>query len=331
MIQTAFLGDLVLSTALLESLHRRYPEATLDVVVRKGNEGIFQGHPYLGRVIPWEKSGNKVISLLKLLREVRKHRYNLIINLQRFFSSGLITLFAKGEEKRGFKKNPLSFTLGKRFPHPIGDGTHEIGRNHELVKDLCGDTPMNPRIYPGEKDERNTKGSREQGNYVCLAPSSIWYTKQWPLHKWIELVNEVKNPDVLYLLGGKGDRAFCQKILEGATENENRVHNLAGELSPLESAALIRDARITVANDSAPVHLASAVNAPVVVIYCSTVPRFGFGPLAKGSSIVETQESLSCRPCGLHGYRDCPLGHFRCAEEIPPSRVLEVLAEQEPG
>jgi heptosyltransferase-2 len=81
-------------------------------------------------------------------------------------------------------------------------------------------------------------------------------------------------------------------------------------------------------NDSAPMHFASAVNAPVTAIYCSTIPAFGYGPLSDNSNIVETHEQLSCRPCGLHGYKACPQGHFKCAFGITNEQLLSALSRQ---
>jgi heptosyltransferase-2 len=75
-------------------------------------------------------------------------------------------------------------------------------------------------------------------------------------------------------------------------------------------------------NDSAPMHFASAVNAPVTAIFCSTVPDFGFGPLSEDSAVVEVRSGLSCRPCGLHGYRECPEKHFKCAYEINMNELI---------
>jgi heptosyltransferase-2 len=98
--------------------------------------------------------------------------------------------------------------------------------------------------------------------------------------------------------------------------------NLAGSLSLLESAELMRGATMNYVNDSAPMHLCSSVNAPVTAIFCSTIPSFGFGPLSENSRIIETKEELPCRPCGLHGFKTCPKGHFLCAESIKPENVL---------
>jgi heptosyltransferase-2 len=95
---------------------------------------------------------------------------------------------------------------------------------------------------------------------------------------------------------------------------------MAGRLTFLESAALMRRATMNYVNDSAPLHIASAVDAPVTAVFCSTLPAFGFGPLSPSARVVQV-EGLSCRPCGVHGRRSCPEGHFACAQ-IPPERIL---------
>ena len=100
------------------------------------------------------------------------------------------------------------------------------------------------------------------------------------------------------------------------------VTALGTPLARMISPALMEGAVMNVVNDSAPLHIAGAVNAPVTAIFCSTVPAFGFGPLRANGRLVETTEKLDCRPCGLHGHRVCPKGHFRCAEGIEVRRVL---------
>ena len=122
------------------------------------------------------------------------------------------------------------------------------------------------------------------------------------------------------LLGGPDDFAACANI--AAAADRSKVQNLAGRLTFLESAALMQGAAMNYVNDSAPMHIASAVNAPVTAVFCSTVPAFGFTPLSDQSRVVETLHLLDCRPCGLHGYQDCPQGHFRCAETIDTRELL---------
>jgi heptosyltransferase-2 len=84
----------------------------------------------------------------------------------------------------------------------------------------------------------------------------------------------------------------------------------------------MKDAVMNYTNDSAPLHFASAINAPVTAVFCSTVPSFGFGPVRDNGCVVETKEQLSCRPCGLHGHKTCPQGHFKCAYEITNEQLL---------
>ena len=98
-------------------------------------------------------------------------------------------------------------------------------------------------------------------------------------------------------------------------------------LSFLASAALQKGAVLNYVNDSAPMHFATAVNAPVAAIYCSTVPDFGYGPLSDTSFIIETKQALSCRPCGLHGKKQCPQKHFNCAETISLEQIYQPLQQ----
>ncbi|MEO1655044.1 MAG: glycosyltransferase family 9 protein, partial [Bacteroidota bacterium] len=128
----------------------------------------------------------------------------------------------------------------------------------------------------------------------------------------------------VYLLGAPGDQAACDYIAHSS--KFPRVRNLAGQLSLLQSAALMEKAQMNYVNDSAPMHLASSRNAPTTVVYCSTVPAFGFGPLSDIAHIIQIEEGLDCRPCGIHGHAACPKGHFRCARDIKPEKLLEVLA-----
>jgi ADP-heptose:LPS heptosyltransferase len=116
------------------------------------------------------------------------------------------------------------------------------------------------------------------------------------------------------LLGAQSDFTMCQRIInESSVENSE---NLAGKLTLLETASLIRDAKRTFVNDSGPLHIASAMNAPVTAYFCSTSPAFGFGPLSEDRQIIESEVKLPCKPCGIHGYRTCPKGHFNCGIQI---------------
>ncbi len=229
------------------------------------------------------------------------------------------------KEKIGFDKNLFSFCYTKKIKHEIGTGKHETERNHELISHLTDKTPGKLKLYPSEKDFELTVQTGNQqpviSNYICIAPASVWFTKQFPKEKWIELINHLPKDLTIYLIGAKNDFELCEEI-KRTTNSEQLTTNLSGKLSILQTAALMKNAQMNYVNDSAPAHIASAMNAPVTEIFCSTIPAFGFGPLSDNSKIVETKEKLDCRPCGLHGHNQCPQGHFKCALNIDVKEIV---------
>lgn len=320
-IQTAFIGDAILASAVLENLHQEYPNANIDFLVRKGNESLYAEHPFLNEVLVWNKKEGKYRSLRKLLKKIRKRKYDTVINIHRFASSGILTAFSGAKQKIGFNKNPLSAFFNIKISHEIGNGKHETERNYELIKSIVKNEQLPPKLYPTESHFKNTT-SYKSDPYICIAPTSVWFTKQFPQEKWIELIQKIPDHFTVYLLGAPDDKEACEAI-KTAVKRESII-NLAGKLQLLESAALMQDAVMNYVNDSAPMHLASAMNAPVCAVYCSTTPDFGFGPLSDKSFVVEVNEDLDCRPCGLHGHSACPKGHFKCSD-IDIQKMIAVI------
>jgi heptosyltransferase II len=327
-IQTAFIGDVVLSTALLESLHEKFPTAAVDIVVRQGNETLFTKHPFVNEVIIWNKKKQKYIHWLQVLFKIRNTNYDAVVNVQRFAATGLWTAFSNANFKIGFNKNPFSFLFTHAIKHhEIEVGMHEINRNHQLIQVLGEISLCKPKLYPTMEDVEKVKKYQGQP-YLCMAPASVWYTKQYPVANWIHFLNALPFEGPIYLLGGPGDRHLGEQILEQVAVNEKKqIINLAGQLGFLASAALQQKAVINYVNDSAPMHFASAVNAPVVAIYCSTIPAFGYGPLSDQRFVVQTAQNLTCRPCGIHGKKACPLQHFNCAHSIQIQQLTAPLLQ----
>ena len=330
-IQTAFIGDVILATALLEQLHEAWPTAVLDVLVRKGNESLLANHPFLNEVLIWHKKETKYRDLWRLLRIVRSRNYDAVLNLQRFGTMGLLTALSGAKFTVGFNKNPFSRFFTRQVEHRFEPGVHEVDRNAGLLNVLeidgkpvhlpVSQSVVRPKLYPSLADYDAVSTYKGQP-YVCMAPMSVWFTKQYPTERWVELIQALPENLAVYLLGAPTDTAACDAIRE-LTGRKTYVVNLAGKLTLLQSAALQQDAVKNYVNDSAPLHLCSAMNAPTTAIFCSTVPEFGFGPLADVSRVVQTPEKLECKPCNLHGRKACPLGHFRCAWGI---RVEELAS-----
>lgn len=311
-IQTAFIGDVILATPIIEKLSEFYPEAEIDFLLRKGNENLLNDHPKVNRVLIWTKGGKKYQSLLQVIALVRSRNYDCVINAQRFMAAGLITALSGAKIKIGFRKNPMSFTFNKKVGHQI-IGQHETSRNLALVRELTDDKYARPKLYPSKEDFKNVK-QFQKAPYLCFAPTSVWATKQFPSLKWAELLLSRDDKWTIYLLGGPADIEECEDLVQ-MCDRENLI-NLSGKLSFLESAALMKGATLNYVNDSAPMHMASAINAPTNAVFCSTIPSFGFGPLADQAKVVETKKELECKPCGFHGKKECPLGHFDCAYSI---------------
>ncbi len=324
-VQTAFIGDVVLATGLLESLHQQDPTASISILVRKGNEALFNNHPFVKEVLVWDKKTNKYQHLFQIIQEIRQRKFDLLINVQRFAATGLITVFSGAKTTIGFDKNPFSLFFSKRIKHFFSNGDidlHEIQRNHQLIATEEQPEPARPKLYPSDADFAAV-ASYTQQPYICMAPASVWFTKQYPETQWIKLLQLIPKQFQVYLLGAPSDGDTCNRILAAA--NCSNVKSLAGQLNFLQSAALMQTAVMNYVNDSAPMHFASSVNAPVTAIYCSTIPAFGYGPLSDKKHIVEVKQALDCRPCGIHGRKECPKGHFNCANLIDQADLLATL------
>ncbi len=315
-IQTAHTGDVVLATGLIESIKAQVPDAQIDFLVRKGNENLLEGNPQINAVFVWDKKKDKYRGLIQLLFTIRNQAYEAVINCQRFAASGLLCGGSAAPYRIGFKNNPLSFLFSHRITHKIEHGVHETDRNHALLQVLAVREKHLPRLYPPNPKIETNKP------FIVIAPASVWFTKQWPEHKWQEFIHAVKHRYAVYIIGSDAEFELGERL---RAQSEDKVINLCGKISPLEAAGVIKYARMLFCNDSAPLHMASAVGVPAGAVFCSTIPDFGFGPLSEGSAVIESLEELSCRPCGLHGHRSCPQGHFKCAENISMQQLMDIL------
>ena len=322
-IQTAFIGDVILATSLLEKLHEHLPNAKIDFLIRKGNESLVKNHPYLNQVIIWSKEDGKYRDLYRLLKQIRQSKYDAVINTQRFGATGMLTAMSGATIKSGFKKNPFSFGFTHAFDHEIGNGTHEVERNQKLIEPLTDALVSKPKLYPSTTDFEKVK-EFTQLPFITISPASVWFTKQFPISKWIAFIDQIPTSYNVFLLGGPSDQQENNLLIDQCKTNV--PENLAGKLSLLQSAALMSKSVMNYVNDSGPLHLCSAMNAPVTAVFCSTTPDFGFTPLSDVKYIIETTEKLACKPCGLHGLKACPKAHFNCANTISTSQLLSTIS-----
>jgi len=220
----------------------------------------------------------------------------------------------------------FSSSAGRRFYTvrvPYIENTHHAARLLSLAtRDPGADVPrgaLRPHLYPGPAERAAVDavlGAIGAGEpLVALAPGSVWATKRWPY--FAELARALRDIARIVIVGAEADRELADEIV-GATKGQ--AIDATGRLTLLGSAELIGRAALLVTNDSAPLHLASAMNTPTIAVFGPTVPEFGFGPLADSSTVVGHND-LACRPCDRHGPQKCPLGHWRCMREISPEQV----------
>ncbi len=334
-IQTAFLGDVVLTTPMFDALHEAMPGVEVDVVVTPAGAQALLGHPSLNTIHVYDKKGRQkgVRSLLSLIRDLRSRNYQVAVIPHRSLRSGLLAWGARIPRTIGFDRSSARRVLTDVVEYRPQD--HEIDRNLSLLVPLgiIAGARRTPSLYPQPQDEATVDAivrpsKRGQSSFLTIAPGSVWNTKRWPWERYAELVRLFERMGhTVALIGGPEDAELCRRIL--TTADVERSFSTAGLLSVLQSTALIRRSQALVTNDSAPLHLASAVGTPVVAIFGATSPSYGFGPRGPQDRVIEVL-GLPCRPCAVHGGERCPIGTFECmltinAEQVA-AKVLEVLS-----
>ena len=321
-IQTSFLGDTILTTPLLAQLANRGP---VDVVTTPAAASVLTGHPAVRDVIVYDKRAAHagLFGLTTLAARLRAAAYDVAYLAQGSLRSALLAFLARVPERIGFTTSAGSFLYTTKVPYR--EDLHHASRLL-LLSRPNGREPTaeesRPSLAPGIA-ERELVGDllRRDGvaaheRLIALAPGSVWATKRWPYYR--ELAQLLATDGRLVVVGGGEDTPLA---LEIRTVVPDAV-DATGVLPMLGSAELIGRCAAIVTNDSAPLHLASAMGTPTVAIFGPTVPEFGFGPLAASRAVVG-HETLACRPCHRHGPRRCPLTHFRCMRELTPELVAE--------
>jgi heptosyltransferase-2 len=297
----------------------------VDVVCTPAASGLLANHPAVRDVVVYDKRGRDrgVGGLAKLAMSLRRRRYDAAFLAQGSVRSGALALMAGIPERVGFASSAGRAFYTTRVASP--EGEHHASRLLSLAGRAA--TPVGerarprPKLYPGDAERAAADALLHaiapSEPIIAFAPGSIWATKRWPYYADLARALVGGGDARIVVVGAEADRSLANEI---ADATGGRSVDATGRLSLLASAEVIGRARLLVTNDSAPLHLASAMNTPTLAVFGPTVPAFGFGPLANNSMIAQRQ-GLECRPCDRHGPRRCPLGHWRCMREITPGDV----------
>jgi heptosyltransferase II len=322
-IQTAFIGDMILTTPLISAIKKHFINSQVDVLAIPSTMKILQNNPDVHAVHVYDKRKNDKgpKGFFRICRLIRRARYHIVFSPHRSLKSAFIAWFSGAPVRVSFSNSAGSFLFSITVPE--NRSLHEIDRILTLLQPMGVNTDsVRPCVYPSQTDRKTIDALfNNSKKAVALAPGSVWATKRWPPKYFRQLATALAERGYgVFLIGGESDRTLCRDI---SAETDKKIINVAGQLDLLQSAALLQKCSALVTNDSAPMHLASATATPVVALYGPTVRRFGFYPYHVKHMIIE--RDLTCRPCSKHGGLRCPIKTHECMEKILPRDVLEAV------
>jgi heptosyltransferase II len=332
-IQTAFLGDVILSTPLIKALRELFPNSFISFLLIPETKNVLENNPHLNEILVYDKRKKKGLgSFFQILAKIKERIFDLAIIPHRSLRSALLAYLSGIPQRIGFNKSTGSFLFSQKVVYPLN--VHEVDRNLSLLSSFdFHQSDTTPGLFPSPEDFSYARellhdaGMGEENKIVGIAPGSVWATKRWLPERFAEVADLLikKAGAKVVFLGSEEDQKLC---LELANQMVEKPVILAGKTNVLQSAAIISFCKVVLSNDSAPVHISSAMKRPVVVIFGSTIPKFGFAPYGEGHLIIEKE--MSCRPCGIHGRRKCPERHFRCMREITTEDVFQAIISLSP-
>jgi heptosyltransferase-2 len=325
-IQTSFLGDVILTTPLIAELSKGGP---VDILVTPEGAAVLANNPHLRSVFRYDKRNTygSALGLWQTIRTIRGKSYEKVYLAQGSLRSGLLGAMTGAPERIGFTSSTgrVMYTKQVKYRPQL----HHAERLWSLAMTEYYDPPLpeqiRPQLFPSDEDRRIVdaflrRTAEPDTPFVALAPGSAWGTKRWPYY--VALARRLASDFRIAIVGSESDAETAAEIC--AAVGPAGAINTVGALSLLASAELIGRAQAIVTNDSAPQHLASAMGTPTLTIFGPTVPEFGFGPLAERHAVAG-HELLECRPCHRYGPQRCPLGHWRCMRELTTDHVTSLL------
>ncbi len=321
-IQTAFIGDVVLATPLLESARRSCPDDTIMAVVRSGCENVIENNPNVDEIIVWDKRGQEsgFSGLMSFSRRLHEKRVETALIPHRSFRTSFAALLAGIRTRIGFSKGGGAFFHTVRVPYRYG--MHEVERNLMLASAAgWNHNGFRPSIFPNDRDRETVDIALGVESAFCVfAPGSVWPTKMWPPEYYVETGRSFLKKGIRVVLSGGGaDRGVSGDISEALPGSLD----LTGLLTLRQSAELYRRSFFVLTGDTAPQHIAAAMDARVFALFGPTIRDFGFWPYTGRGTVIE--EALDCRPCGAHGHTRCPERTHLCMRRITPEEVIRTI------
>ena len=345
-IQTAFIGDVVLTTPMIRILKKEFPQTMISLIVREDIKCLVENLPEISHIYGIKKgiSCKSLIDSYRLIKKIRSESFDLLLSPHKSFRSALISLFSKIPNRFGYADASLAKVAyhqrivyqknkkaAARLASFLTSSLHlpPVNEPKKLIPSLTVSSSLGanmPRPYL-----QNLIRSLEMQKTIAIAPSSIWGTKRWTTWHFAFLcdliIREMKQE--IILLGSKSDQKIISRLLQFiktfTPDRNHSIRNCSGKIYLNELYAVLQKCTLLISNDSAPAHIASAAQIPIVSIFGSTHPSQGFAPIGTQTRVCEIK--LACRPCGSHGYRKCPKQHFRCMKELTHQQVYQSVRD----
>lgn len=328
-IRLSSIGDVILTTPLIRCLRKAYPQSRIDFLVKKQFVDVIAANPHIDNIITFDTKADKELGRIKKL--VKANHYTHIIDLQKNIRSIFICCGSKATYS-SFSKRIFARYLLIRFHWNIYKETKPVYlRYFEALKKLgVGYDGEGTEVFPFVSDIENVENKLNQQAVqqslaiLAIAPGARWANKRWTTDGYASAINDFcdKIPAIPVFIGGKEDIAIVEQI-----QPLLRHHSVsfAGELTLMQSAAMLGKANVVITNDTGMLHMAQAMKAPVVAVFGPTTKELGFFPLPAKSRVAEM--NLACRPCTQKGLDACPKGHFKCMKDINPQQVSKLAKE----
>ena len=340
LIQTAFIGDVILVTPLIHRLKEVYPLAMLDVMVKPQCVGILENNGSINKIICFDKRSQSLNTFWKFIQRVKFEKYDISISPHSSFRSGLIPFLAKIPKRIGFKRYFQQIFLTHKIVHP--KNIHKRLKNLKLLDLLIhtnltqqsyADSFLNStktHLYPSlqnyQKASLLLSSMTQNQKNIIMCPGSVWYTKRWNLQNYICLTQKlIANNFNIILSGSPSENEIINEILDAVQCEKKQLTSIAGTFNILDSAALFKKSDLVICNDSGALHIANAMQIPVFAFFGPTVKNFGYYPFNKNDFVFEA--NLDCRPCSSHGGKKCPKKHFNCMNLISVDFVFQKVLE----
>jgi heptosyltransferase-1 len=321
-VKPSSLGDIVHSLPFLNAIKTCFPKAEIHWVVARGLEGLLECHPMVNRLIvinkdTWKKlskAGNTIKEVRRLLQDIRSEQYDLAVDLQGLFRSGLITMASRAPVRIGFSEAREGSSLFYNVRVKGGKEVHAVERYMKIAGALgCDEKNILFPFSLCKSDLKNIKaisgGVRE---YAVIVPGGRWDTKIWPAENFGRVASLLPMPSLV--VGSGADIQRAEKVVQSSG---GKAISLAGRTSMNELVEVMRQACLVISNDSGPMHIAAGFQVPVIAIFGPTSP-VRTGPYGAGNIVI--QSSAVCAPCFK---KSC--SHLRCMAGITAEMVYEKM------